>query len=252
MADEPDEIEDNLLRQQFFEKVQHWAEENLSGERRDPALPLFFPFPWYPAWRELRVGMRSVEERLQQLSELVSDGHFKCPLVGDQVGGEGVSQLLVGPLGAAERDEGIREIRDFTRDAEQLVVVDPYVYAGEFSKAARIGSKSLTSIHIVFSSHHGNTKSIKDGLSERAYAAQVRLTDHDTDKIHDRVWIADGKRGLVVGTSFGGLGTRAAFLLPLPIADCASIWEFLQTNGMLRGDQRRPMRMRSGGRRGTR
>ncbi len=37
--------------------------------------------------------------------------------------------------------------------------------------------------------------------------------------MHDRVWIKDGNRAKVVGTSFNGLGKKLAFILNLPESD---------------------------------
>ena len=62
------------------------------------------------------------------------------------------------------------------------------------------------------------------------------MTEHGTDTVHDRVWIADRKRGLVVGTSFNGLGSRAAFLLPLPDPDLVAVLEYLDEHSLSRAE----------------
>ncbi|NOU34203.1 MAG: hypothetical protein HOO96_40440 [Polyangiaceae bacterium] len=259
-AEIPDELE---LRKRFFEWAKAWAEKNLSGELRDPAVPPIHPYGAYPVWLDMRSQLESIESSIRKLNHSPDERSFHCPFV-DGGGGpdSGVTQLVTGP-GLATRSDGIKEIRDFTRDAVKLVIVDPYAYGGEgasakkyvdeLCKAARVGGKALKALHIIFSSSKGQTKAIQDELACRAYAAKVRLSDSDTDLIHDRIWIADGNRGLVAGTSFGGLGARASFLLPLPPSDLAHIQEFLEESGFLRGPVRRwkPAKVKDGKKRRT-
>ncbi|MEK4670710.1 hypothetical protein [Niallia sp. FSL R7-0271] len=142
------------------------------------------------------------------------------------------------------RDEGLKEIRDFTKDAENLIVIDPYIYGGmtakskeyvqEFAKASRISSTQVRRIHIVFNSRMGNTRQIKQDIKNLASENGVRFTETDTDLIHDRIWIADRKRAIVVGTSLGGLGNRMAFILQLPRYDLNALLEYLDENGLIR------------------
>ena len=221
-----DDDQDDEYRRRFFHHVKQWAEANLEGKLGDHPVPLIAVYP-HGFSREAAERLGDVERRLTAVQEAVGHVSLACPLAERGEGDGGMMRLLVGPPGsAATRQEGIKEIRDFTREAERLVIVDPYAYGGEgaaageyvdeLCKAARLDGKTLRELHIVYSSRHGNTNAIKKELSERAYKAQVKLTDRDSEKVHDRIWLADGKRGLVVGTSFGGLGrSRAAFLLPL-------------------------------------
>jgi hypothetical protein len=238
------------FRTLYFRAVLQWADANLRGESRDPLLP---PFAMYPdrRWREVSQRLAVIESRLGDLQSKPSQSPFRCLLASCDDGGDGLARLLVGAAGgAATREEGIKEIRDFTRDAEKLVVVDPYAYGGEAAfaagyvdelcRAARVDGKTLRHLHIVYNSAYGNTQAVKNELSARAAGAKVKLTDCDTAKVHDRIWLADGSRGLVVGTSFGGLGKRAAFLLELPKVDLGYIVEFLQANQLLVGQVRRP------------
>jgi hypothetical protein len=227
--------------------IKAWADAALAGE---VAVHLVEPpFLFHdPFCHEALVRLRALER--------VVESAGRCPLAGAQgaQGGDGMTELLVGPHGAkgtAPKADGLREIRDFTRDAERLVMIDPYAYGGEgaekatsyvdeLAKAARIDSSSLKALHIIYSSKHGQTKAIIEGIAARAACAGVKLTDCDTDTIHDRMWIADRARGLVVGTSFGGIGNRAAFLLDLPELDLKHVLEFIDSNDLMKGTARQP------------
>lgn len=107
-------------------------------------------------------------------------------------------------------------------------------YVQEFAKASRISSTQVRRIHIVFNSRMGNTRQIKQDIKNLASENGVRFTETDTDLIHDRIWIADRKRAIVVGTSLGGLGNRMAFILQLPRYDLNALLEYLDENGLIR------------------
>lgn len=141
------------------------------------------------------------------------------------------------------RNEGLKEIRDFTRGAESLVIIDPYMYGGEasksrvyideFAKVSRIKAGHMKRIHIIYSSEHGKTKRIIDGIKDLAGEYDCILTDYDTKEIHDRVWIADRRRAIVVGTSLGGIGNRLSFILELPKYDLSALIEYLNDKNIM-------------------
>ena len=144
-----------------------------------------------------------------------------------------------------QRAIGLKELRDFTDKTEDLIVVDPYVFsapqqnasaiAEEFKRAARVGGKSLKRVHFIFDPARV-TKAVRSKIKKLCEEHKVRMTEHGTDTVHDRVWIADRKRGLVVGTSFNGLGSRAAFLLPLPDPDLVAVLEYLDEHSLSRAE----------------
>jgi hypothetical protein len=152
-------------RQHYFELVKAWADAALAGDETIPPPPIPFLDPVY---REVLVRLRAAVEALDRTG--------RCPLAGSE-GEPNLARLLVAPLGsggAAARLDGLRELRDFTRGAERLVIVDPYAYGGdgaarattyvdELAKAARVDGSSLKELHIIFSSKHGQTKAIIEG-----------------------------------------------------------------------------------------
>ncbi len=199
--------------------------------------PLFFPVAIQGSLDE--ESLNKLIEEIRALSSQVC----RCPLVGH--GKEGDSDFSLKELiRPTQRKEGLKEIRDFTKDAKKLIIIDPYFYGGEerssdyyvqeFSKCSRIRRKHVEAIHIIFSSMHGNTNAIKRGIKEEANLNKCILTEKDTAKIHDRIWIADRKRAIVVGTSLGGIGNRLSFILELPEYDLQAILEFLDDEKLLR------------------
>ena len=136
-----------------------------------------------------------------------------------------------------QRTEGLKEIRDFTLNATSLLIIDPYLFSGRSSSAAKIAEDfirctrldsndlKLQKIHIVHGKNINNE--VKAAITKSVFSASCEFTTAETNAFHDRVWIADNKRGLVVGTSLNGIGSRAAFLLPLPQTDLNVILDFL-------------------------
>jgi hypothetical protein len=54
-----------------------------------------------------------------------------------------------------------------------------------------------------------------------------------SEKFHDRFWLADGARGLVVGTSLNGLGKRYALVDFMQPSDVRDVVQALKTEGFL-------------------
>ncbi len=146
-----------------------------------------------------------------------------------------------------QRTVGLKELRDFTVEAEDLIIVDPYVFSGtteravniaeDFKRTARVGGKWLKRVHFIYdSSAKCTTKTVKSAISQVLKDSSIKMSSRATNLMHDRVWIADRKRALVVGTSFNGLGGRAAFLLPLPDPDLQALLEFLDANSLSRAE----------------
>src|ERR1700722_19282861 len=59
------------------------------------------------------------------------------PMLGMALGGGGFLEMLVGPQG---RTEGLKELRDFSRGKEKLIICDPYIFSGRTRDAAAIAT----------------------------------------------------------------------------------------------------------------
>lgn len=178
-------------------------------------------------------------EKLDEINHRLKNTNFQCRYTEET---DGMMKMLIAPRqGQADikeiRNTGLKEIRDFTKDTKELIIIDPYIFGGEtnrastyieeFKRCSRIDNQSINKIHIIYSSGHGNTSAIKNGIKKLASDNNCSLTSYDSDKIHDRIWIKDKTEAIVVGTSFGGIGNRLCFILDLPKYDLISLLDFL-------------------------
>lgn len=213
-------------------------DEALRVEGSPVGLPPYWP--WLIVERENEShaeALAEVRTGLQELKDLALRGS-RCPLSEARADGDRLTEMLTAP---GSRPAAIRELRDFTREAQRLIVIDPYIYSGkkteaeeraeEFAKAASMG-KVLRDLHVVFDPER-STKRVRTQFKRAARERGVKVSEQESTEIHDRIWIADRRRGLVVGTSLGGLGGRLAFLLPLPQPDLQALLEFLGDRGLL-------------------
>jgi len=226
----------------YLERMREHIDNLLKGkviEGND--LRLRLPVPSHAWW----LGSADVAFRLSESRDRLQAAPLvHCPLASMSTATSGNSPPLEALVVSGGRHLGLKEIRDFTRDATNLIVIDPYAYGGEkatageyakeFARAARFRSKVLEAVHIVYSSRHGKAHAVKKALADSARNDGVRLTDCDCDSIHDRVWIKDRAEGLAVGTSLGGLGKRATFLLELPVADLNYLLDYVDENNLSR------------------
>ena len=144
-----------------------------------------------------------------------------------------------------QRAVGLKELRDFTSQVESLIIVDQYMFSGDggtasaiaedFKRTARIAGKRLNRVHFIYDPSHA-TKAICDEIAKQLAQHKVHMSERHTNIVHDRLWIADRSRALVIGTSFNGIGSRAAFLIPLPHPDLNSVLEYLDENALSRAE----------------
>lgn len=135
----------------------------------------------------------------------------------------------------------LSELRNLTCECQSLIVVDPYVFAGmaeistaiagDLAESASAKGGSLKTIHFVYDESKRDA-GVHAEVHETFQRRGIKVSEAVTNKIHDRVWIADRTRALVVGTSFNGIGRRAAFLLPLPIIDLQVFLDYLDSQGL--------------------
>lgn len=142
-----------------------------------------------------------------------------------------------------ERDRALDRLRDFSRNANQLIISDPYFFAGESNaapayvsdivRATRLKSRSLKKLHVIFDSRCGDTKSYASRIKKVCSDNGMSFTRKDTSMVHDRFWIKDRKSALHVGTSIGGLGRRLSYIIAMPDEDLAATLKFLREQNLL-------------------
>jgi len=59
------------------------------------------------------------------------------------------------------------------------------------------------------------------------------ISDSDTDKIHDRIWIKNGKWAIAVGSSLNNIGSKLSFILELPEKDLKALLKFLKEEKLI-------------------
>ncbi len=223
-----------LLRQQrnlingLLKRLKN-SEEKISIED----LQKIFWYRFHPFYDEYLV------DKLDEINNRLKNTNFQCRYSEET---DGMMKMLIAPRrGQTDikeiRNTGLKEIRDFTKDTKELIIIDPYIFGGEtdkastyieeFKRCSRIDNKSITKIHIIYSSQQGNTSAIKNGIKKLASDNNCSLTSYDSDKIHDRIWIKDKAEAIVVGTSFGGIGNRLCFILELPKYDLIRLLDYL-------------------------
>jgi hypothetical protein len=155
--------------------------------------------------------------------------------------GDEVYRLLTAPGGRAP---ALKELRTFLRGSERLTIVDPYILSAEWGswKSSGLSGKELEA---KVADYCEELKEVLGAKRDRIDVFHLEAPPPDvgnavrkllkqaakhvrffpTPKIHDRVWIRDGKEARVLGTSFAGVGLRKlAFMLELPATD---LLEFL-------------------------
>lgn len=118
--------------------------------------------------------------------------------------------------------------------------MDPYIFSGSANNATSIAAEFMSSLqssvtHVHFIYDGGKvTNKIKKIILEKCSNRHIHVSVQATDAVHDRVWIADRREGIIVGTSFNGLGRKISFLVPLPPADFREFLNCLDTLGLSR------------------
>lgn len=115
---------------------------------------------------------------------------------------------------------------------KELIVIDPYFFSANedtFSDTVIRLSKilnaypTLSTIKIVTDSR--NSRSNKSALIEVLKEMISNVTCADSSDFHDRFWLLNGERGIVVGTSLNGIGNKIFLIAPLEQDDVKVIMD---------------------------
>lgn len=137
-----------------------------------------------------------------------------------------IMRLLIGSYSNFKTE--IKELSEWLVGAEKMIIADPYFFSFNQSKNHRTVSKyteALTSVlpnklkEIEIFHLPGPNNKILKGFKSYCRKKDILLKNTSTNEIHDRVWIKDKFDAKVVGTSFGGIGNKIAFILDLPDID---------------------------------
>lgn len=162
--------------------------------------------------------------------------------------GDGLPRMLTG---GGDRCAPLRYLRSWLKGATRLTIADPYFlhadaagWAGlsdkekkrraeDYAKEVRQvlgGIKKVEVFHLP-----GPPKPVTTAMRKVAWKDRsAKLIE--TTEIHDRVCIRDGDDARIVGTSFGSIGRKLAFIVQLPDEDRKA---FLRKLGRIRSSEQR-------------
>lgn len=115
---------------------------------------------------------------------------------------------------------------------KELIVIDPYFFSAKedtvsdtifrLSKILDI-YPTLSSIKIVTDTRNDRvSKSIIIEVLKKKFS---NVTYADSSDFHDRFWLLNGERGIVVGTSLNGIGNKIFLIAPLEYDDVKIIMD---------------------------
>lgn len=119
--------------------------------------------------------------------------------------------------------------------AADLVITDPYLFPGSRSEDSEVYAASLGKMFApalmqglritAVVGQGGNNAKVRAAVEAALHARcqDLKFSVVKSDDFHDRFWIADRERGLVVGTSLNKIGRRIFFVDELSKADVAAV-----------------------------
>lgn len=143
--------------------------------------------------------------------------------------------IVLGSEASVQKKSAKDTLRARLVGAGSLMICDPWIlslpkgisssreYIAQLSSV--LPTNSLRHLDIVF-----DKSKMTLGIAEelvRKFSKTMTVTLHTDGSIHDRVWITDENRAYVVGTSFGGVGKKLAFILQLPPDDLEGFKKYL-------------------------
>lgn len=174
----------------------------------------------HPTGDEIASRLRHIERRLESLEPQ------RCVLAeGNRA--DRVMHLVTGLEG--RQCEERKHITSWLSGASQLTVVDPYFFSfsgpnkvyrtqAQYVEAiVELLPKTLESIEVFHLP--GPNRAIFSSFQKHCYKKSIVLRNWATTEVHDRVLIKSETEARVLGTSFGGLGNKIAFVLDLPQED---------------------------------
>lgn len=138
---------------------------------------------------------------------------------------------------------GYTRLREFSRGAEELIIVDPYFFGGEaigashyiskIVRASRLKRGHMHRVHVFYDESKAKTKKIMTDFKKACSDHSINLSVKSTEVFHDRFWIKDRKSALIIGTSLGGLGNKFCYITPMEKGDISMTLEYIREQKLL-------------------
>lgn len=180
-------------------------------------------FPWC---KRPVVVIREDEDRLDKIDQKLDKLLDECSSASDAARELDTTLRLL--VTDQNKKEGVRTLERWMNDAQNLTIADPYFFSFNNNSAYRTKDQYIEYLKESVPTHidrlrvyhlPGPDGEIKSEFRNFARRNGVDFENYITTDIHDRVWIKNKDKAKVVGTSFGGLGNKASFILDLPKPD---------------------------------
>lgn len=137
-------------------------------------------------------------------------------------------------------DKALTFLNNKLQGVSQLTICDPYIltpkaksksmgggyfYDEYFARFNAILTDRLQRLHLVYNSNYV-AKELFDEIQKRL-PYKLTVTHQAHDEIHDRVWVLDGIRAFVTGTSLNTIGARLSFIIELDGEDFNSFKAYM-------------------------
>lgn len=209
-------------KQQLLAHLEHVQALVASAESDEDAK---FWFRGHFGWEVDERGMpnRRLRRIEAMLEEILSRPGATCQFKGED--GAAVARLIVS-MGPQARHEATQYLGEIMAEARELTICDPYLLQPYSAAPPKEYVDTLLSVLPstlknleLFIKPRARNRDVAELFNHACLDRGIRVTAQKTELLHDRVWIADYEHAYTVGTSFNGLGTRCAFILPLPTED---------------------------------
>jgi hypothetical protein len=124
----------------------------------------------------------------------------------------------------------IQQLKKFTSGAETILVADPYLLRNcswrRLLEVVGVLGGQLK-VFVAVTDPQKDDPAIVACVRQECARCGCSFLKLDHDGIHDRVWIKDGEKALLAGTSFNGFGWRFSFIVDLPEEDCDEFLAYL-------------------------
>lgn len=220
-------------RQELIAELEQILADLREGRLHPEEVPrrLFSPISTFGIHRHLQ----EVEAQIRSLRDEVLQGGdrlVRCAYTEDR--GQ-IIHMLTGVSGKVEQDQ--KYLKKKSHSNEWLIITDPYFLQWAVPNKAFESEKRYTEYIVdliprelrrleLFILPNPNKRIFKK-FNDRIRSRGTQVSYWETTEIHDRTIIRDNRTGTMMGTSFGGLGNKLAFVLDIPEKDLELFMEQL-------------------------